>query len=59
MLPPPQEWRTAKMAKDDNFSKTGLTLVERLRQAALEDMDGAEILKLLKQIQKEIKRRGR
>ncbi|MCS3763190.1 hypothetical protein [Bradyrhizobium centrosematis] len=48
------------MAKDDrHFSKTGLTPMERLRQAALEDMDGVEILTLLKQIEKEIKRRGR
>ncbi|MHC4053416.1 hypothetical protein [Bradyrhizobium sp. 25ACV] len=43
---------------DRPFSNTELTLVERLRQAAREDMDGLEILKLIEQIEDEIRRRG-
>ncbi|UPK31281.1 hypothetical protein [Bradyrhizobium sp. 195] len=40
------------------FSKTELTLGERLRQAAREDMDGLEMLKLIEEIEDEIRRRG-
>ncbi|MEY9106508.1 MULTISPECIES: hypothetical protein [Bradyrhizobium] len=38
-------------------SKAELTIVERLKRAALEDMDGPEILKALKEIEDEIRRR--
>lgn len=40
------------------FSETELTIVERYKRAALEDMDGSEILKLLKEIEDEIRRRA-
>ncbi|WP_164718367.1 MULTISPECIES: hypothetical protein [Bradyrhizobium] len=39
-------------------SKTELTTVERLKSTALGDMDGPEILKLIKEIEDEIRRRG-
>jgi len=38
-------------------SKAELTIVERFKRAALEDMDGPEILKALKEIEDEIRRR--
>lgn len=58
MLPPPKEWRRLMENGDRPFLKTELALVERLRQAAREDMDGLEILKLIEQIEDEIRRRG-
>ncbi|WP_354053327.1 hypothetical protein [Bradyrhizobium sp. LB12.1] len=46
--------------ENDNgpFSKTELTFVERVKRAAVEDMDGPEILKFLEEIEDEIRRRG-
>jgi len=39
-------------------SKAELTIVERFKRAALEDMDGPKLLNFLKQIEDEIRRRG-
>ncbi|WP_407116278.1 hypothetical protein [Bradyrhizobium sp. LMG 9283] len=39
------------------FSKTELTIVERYKRAAVEDLDSPEILNLLKKIEDEIRRR--
>ena len=39
------------------FSKTELTIVERYKRAAVEDLDSPEILNLLKNIEDEIRRR--
>lgn len=39
-------------------SKVELTIVERFKRAALENMDDLEILKVLKEIEDEIRRRG-
>ncbi|WP_375305094.1 hypothetical protein WI560_23680 [Bradyrhizobium sp. A11] len=47
------------MEKDNGpSSKSDLTTVDRLKRAALGDMDGPEILKLLKEIEDEIRKRG-
>ena len=40
------------------FSETELTIVERYKRAALDDMDSPEILNLLEEIKDEIRRRG-
>ncbi len=40
------------------FSETELTIVERYKRSAREDMDGPELLKLLKEVEDEMKRRG-
>jgi len=40
-------------------SDTELTIVERYRRAAQEDMDSVELLRLLKEIEKELRRRRR
>ncbi|MCA1375672.1 MULTISPECIES: hypothetical protein [Bradyrhizobium] len=39
-------------------SKPELTIVERYKRAARENMDGPELLKLLKEVEDEMKRRG-
>ncbi|MET4296772.1 hypothetical protein ABIB06_003712 [Bradyrhizobium sp. LB8.2] len=58
MLPPPSEWETVMENDNGPFSKTELTFVERVKRAAVEDMDGPEILKFLEEIEDEIRRRG-
>jgi hypothetical protein len=40
------------------FSEAELTIVERYKRAALENMDGPTMLKLLEEIEDEINRRG-
>ena len=40
------------------FSEAELTIVERYKRDALEDMNGPEILNLLEEIEDEIRRRG-
>ncbi len=39
------------------FSETELTIMERYKRAAVEDMDGPEILNVLEEIEDEIRRR--
>ncbi|MEY9106525.1 hypothetical protein ABH999_002721 [Bradyrhizobium yuanmingense] len=39
-------------------SKAALTIVERFKRAAVEDMDGPKLLNFLKEIKDEIRRRG-
>ena len=58
MLPPPMAWETVMENGAGPFSETELTLVERYKRAALEDMDSPEILNLLEEIEDEIRRRG-
>ncbi|MET4041769.1 hypothetical protein ABIC03_003460 [Bradyrhizobium sp. RT6a] len=41
------------------FLETGLTIMERYKRAAREDMDGPELLKLLKELEDEIGKRAR
>jgi len=53
----PTEWKTVMENDNGPSSKTELT-VERLKRTALGDMDGPEILKLIKEIEDEIRRRG-
>ena len=40
------------------FSEAELTIVERYKRDALEDMDGSKLLNFLKEIEDEIRRRG-
>ncbi|MCA1510339.1 hypothetical protein [Bradyrhizobium sp. NBAIM01] len=40
------------------LSQTELTIVERYKRVAREDMDGPELLRLLKELEDEIKCRG-
>lgn len=58
MLPLPIEWKTVMENGAGPFSETELTIVERYKRAALEDMDSPEILNLLEEIEDEIRRRG-
>ena len=41
------------------FLETELTILERYKRAAREDMDGPELLKLLKELEDEIGKRAR
>ncbi|WP_158537636.1 hypothetical protein [Bradyrhizobium sp. MOS003] len=41
------------------FSETELTIVERYKRAAREDMDGPKLLKLLEELEDEIRKRVR
>ena len=59
MLPPSLEREAAMENEAGPFSETELTIVERYKRAAREDMDGPKLLKLLEELEDEIRKRVR
>ncbi|MBM7486808.1 hypothetical protein ACVWWI_000074 [Bradyrhizobium sp. USDA 3686] len=59
MLPPSIERKTAVGKEARPFLETELTILGRYKRAAREDMDGPELLKLLKELEDEIGKRVR